>query len=46
MLWITRWFSKARAWRVEVDDWVVCSIVLKGSPLGLIYSIVGQYMRL
>jgi hypothetical protein len=41
---VTRELSGLRMQRVGVDGYVIWSIVLKGCPLGLIYSTVGQYM--
>jgi hypothetical protein len=41
---VTVELSELRMQRVEVGGYVIGSIVLKGCPLGLIYSTVGQYM--
>jgi hypothetical protein len=41
---VTRELSGLRILRVGVGGYVIGSIALKGCPLGLIYSIVGQYM--
>jgi hypothetical protein len=41
---VTSELSELRIQRFEVGGKVVVSIVLKGCPLGLIYSTVGQYM--
>jgi hypothetical protein len=41
---VTRELSGLRIQRVGVGDYVIGSIVLKGCPLGLIFSTVGQYM--
>jgi hypothetical protein len=45
--WWTRLQESSLNWRmqrVDVGGLVIGSIVLKGCPLGLIYSTVGQYM--
>jgi hypothetical protein len=41
---VTRELSGLRIPRVGVGGYVIWSTVLKGCPLGLIYSTVGQYM--
>jgi hypothetical protein len=41
---VTRELFGLRIQRVGVGGYVIGSIVLKGCPLGLIYSTVGQYM--
>ena len=41
---VTRELSELRVQRVDVGGYVIGSIVLKGCPLDLIYSTVGQYM--
>jgi hypothetical protein len=41
---VTRELSGLRIQRVGVGGYVIGSIDLKGCPLGLIYSTVGQYM--
>jgi hypothetical protein len=41
---VTRELSGLRIQRVDVGGYIIGSVVLKGCPLGLIYSTVGQYM--
>jgi hypothetical protein len=41
---VTRELSESRMQRVDVGGYVIGSIILKGCPLGLIYSTVGQYI--
>jgi hypothetical protein len=40
---VTRIFSNAKDIR-ELDGWLSSEMLLRGCPLGLIYSTVGRYM--
>jgi hypothetical protein len=43
--WVTRDFSSTRDAR-EMSRWLRSEMILRGCPLGLIYSTVGRYMRI
>jgi hypothetical protein len=43
--WITREFSSTGDVG-ELGGWLMSEMILKGCPLGLIYSTVGHYMRI